>query len=182
MVSIQSSHISLSKCRCSSPYGNLMSCSFLTPQLCSLSCPSCDDVICGISYSCSFGCLSCGNVIYGTTTICLITRTIIGTTNGSTLPFIIFMPSNLCSLVPFSFLSLRLFLLQFCSFFLKTLLGEYVVAFFLFSNVVLHLLPSSFNLGLWFLWIVFFMHKQILISFQYQCRLTSIFLIPLYFP
>ncbi len=67
-------------------------------------------------------------------------------------------------------------------FFLKTLLGEYVVAFFLFSNVVLHLLPSSFNLGLWFLWIVFFMHKQILISFQYQCRLTSIFLNPLYFP
>jgi hypothetical protein len=26
------------------------------------------------------------------------------------------------------------------------------------------------------------MHKQILISFQYQCRLTSIFLNPLYFP
>jgi hypothetical protein len=30
MVSIQSSHTSPSKCRCSSPSGNLMSCSFLT--------------------------------------------------------------------------------------------------------------------------------------------------------
>jgi len=31
MVSIQSSHTSLSKYRCSSPFGNLMSCSLLTP-------------------------------------------------------------------------------------------------------------------------------------------------------
>ncbi len=65
MVSIQSSHISPSKCRCSLPSGNLMSCSLLTPWFCSLNYLSCGDVIYGISCLCSFGCLSCGDVIYG---------------------------------------------------------------------------------------------------------------------
>jgi hypothetical protein len=49
VVSIQSSHKSPSKYRCSSPFGNLMSCSLLTPQLCSFKCFSYDNVICGIS-------------------------------------------------------------------------------------------------------------------------------------
>ncbi len=40
MVSIQSSHTSPSKCRCSSPSRNLMSCSFLIPWFCSLNCLS----------------------------------------------------------------------------------------------------------------------------------------------
>jgi hypothetical protein len=49
MVSIQYSHTSPSKCRCSLPFRNLMSCSLLTPWLCSLNYPSCGNVICGIS-------------------------------------------------------------------------------------------------------------------------------------
>jgi hypothetical protein len=97
VVSIQSSHTSPSKCRCSSPFGNLMSCSLLIPWLCSLSCLSYGDVIYGISYLCSLSCLSRGNVIRGTVAICLTSCTIgsttlttIGTTDGSILPLIIF--------------------------------------------------------------------------------------------
>jgi hypothetical protein len=72
MVSIQSSHTSPSKCRCSSPFGNLMSCSLLTPCF-ALNCLSYGDVICGIFYLCSLGYLSCGDVIYGTAIIFLTT-------------------------------------------------------------------------------------------------------------
>jgi hypothetical protein len=58
-------------------------------QLCSFNYLSCGDVIYGISYLCSFSCLSYGDVIYGIAEVCLIPYTIVGTTNGSTLPFII---------------------------------------------------------------------------------------------
>ncbi len=102
-----------------------MSCSFLT------------------SYLYSFSCLSCGDVIYGTSIVCLptcttigITYTTIGTTNGSTLPFIIF-----CAFI--SMLSYSLFIPEpkappssTLLFFLKTLLGKFVIAFFLFSTFV----------------------------------------------
>ncbi len=105
MVSIQSSHTSFLKCKCSSPFGNLMSCSLLTPWLYSLNCFSCGNVICGISCLCSLSCLSYGNVICGTATISLITCTTIGTANGSTLPLII-----LCALK--SMLSCSFFILE----------------------------------------------------------------------
>jgi hypothetical protein len=90
MVSIQSSHTSPSKYRCFSPFRNLMSCSLLTPWLCSLSCLSYGDVICGIFCLCSFNCLSYGIVICSTAIVCLIACTTISTTDGSTLPLIIF--------------------------------------------------------------------------------------------
>jgi len=90
MVSIQSSHTSPSKCRFSSPFGNLMSCSLLTPWLCSLNYLSCGNVIYGISCVCSFGYLSCGDVIYGIVVVYLTACTIIGTINGSIFPLIIF--------------------------------------------------------------------------------------------
>ncbi len=97
MVSIQSSHTSPSKCRCSSPFGSLMTCSLLTSLLCSLNCLSCDDVIHSISCLCSFGYLIYGDVIYDivifyltTFTTSGITLTTIGTAYGSTIPFIIF--------------------------------------------------------------------------------------------
>jgi hypothetical protein len=90
MVSIQFSHTSLSKCRCSSSSRNLMSCSLLTPWLCSLNYPSCGDVMFGISYLCSFNYLPYEDVIYGTIEVYLTTCNIISIPDGSTLPFIIF--------------------------------------------------------------------------------------------
>ncbi len=95
MVSIQSSHTSPSKYRCSSHLGNLMSCSLLTPWLYSHKCFSCGDVIYNISCFYSLSCLSCGDVICGTSIIYLTPYTIVGTTlttigtiDGSALPFI----------------------------------------------------------------------------------------------
>ncbi len=125
MVSIQSSYTSLSKCICSSLFGNLMSCSLLTSWLCSL------------RY------FFYGNVIYGSTGVCLATCTIIGTTltvvgfaNGSIMPLIIF-----CALK--FILSCFLFAIELEAppsstlfFLLKTLLGEFVATFFLFFSVV----------------------------------------------
>ncbi len=97
MVSIQSSHTSPSKCRHSSCSGNLMSCSLLTPWLCSLGCLSYDDVVYNISCLCSLGCFTYGDVVYGIVTMYLTTFTIsgialttIGTTYGAILPLIIF--------------------------------------------------------------------------------------------
>jgi len=116
---------------------------FLTPWFYSFSYPSCGDVICGISYLCSLNYFSCGNVIYGTIVICLIANTIVGialtivgTIDGSTLPFIIF-----CA---FKFvLSYSLFTPKhealpssIMFFLLITFLGEFVAAFILFSNYV----------------------------------------------
>jgi hypothetical protein len=62
-VSIQSSYTFPSKCKCSSPIGNLVSCSSLTSCLYSLNCLTCGNVICGTSYFCSLSCLSYGHVI-----------------------------------------------------------------------------------------------------------------------
>ncbi len=88
MVSIQSSYISPSKCKCSLVSKNLVPCSLLTSCLCSfnylscgdviyatsclcsLICPSYGDVICGTSYLYSLICPSCGNVICGTYCFC----------------------------------------------------------------------------------------------------------------
>ncbi len=121
MVSIQSSHTSLSKRKCSSPFRNLMSCSLLIPWLCSLNYPSCGNINCGISCFFSLNCLSYGDVICGTIVVCLTTCT----STGISLPLLalqmvplcpssFFVPSNLCSHVNSSFLSLRLFP-QLCS-------------------------------------------------------------------
>jgi hypothetical protein len=50
-----------------------------------------------------------------TCTIVCIAHTIVGTASGSIYPSSFFVPLNLCSLVPFSLLSLRLLLPQLCS-------------------------------------------------------------------
>jgi hypothetical protein len=50
-------------------------------------------------------------------------------------------------------------------FLLRALLKEFVVAFFLFSNVVCISSIVFFNLRQWFLWILLLMHKQILNDF-----------------
>jgi len=158
--SIQFSYTSSSKYKCSSPSRNLMSCSLLISWLCSLSYLSYGDVICGIHYFYALSCffsgdvicgtscfyslnfLSCGDVIcdtcavyLATCTIVGTTRTIVGITNGSTLPFIIFFA--------FTFvLSYSLFTLEFKAppsstmfFFLRTRLGEFATTFYLFSSV-----------------------------------------------
>ncbi len=115
----------------------------LTPQLCSFSCPSCGDVICGISCLRSLNYFSCGNVIYGTIVICLIAYTIVGTAftivgtiDGSTLPFIIFCAFKF--VISYSLFTPKHEALpsSIMFFLLITLLGEFVATFFLFSNVV----------------------------------------------
>ncbi len=97
MVSIQFSYTFASKCICFSPSANLVSCSFLTSWLYSLSCLSCGDVIYGTSYLCSFSCVSCGIIICGISIVYLVACTIVGivfttinSANGSTMPLIIF--------------------------------------------------------------------------------------------
>jgi len=110
--------MSPSKCKCSSPFGNLVSCPLLT------------------FYPCSFICLSCRYVIYGTYVVCLVARTIIGTIDGATLPLVIFctlsyvFSHSLLILEPEALPSSDLV------FSLKTLLGDPATYFFLFSNVV----------------------------------------------
>jgi hypothetical protein len=136
VVSIQSSHTFLSNCRCSSSFRNLVSCSLLTPWVCSFNYPSCGDVICGISCFCSFNCLPCEDVIYGTAEVCLTTYTIIGIADGSTLPFIIFCAFK--SVPSCSLFTLEPKVLPFSTLFfhLRALLREFVAAFFLFFSVV----------------------------------------------
>jgi hypothetical protein len=58
VVSIQSSYTFASKCKCSSPFGNLVSCSLFTSWFCSFSCLSYGDVIYSTSYFCSLSCVS----------------------------------------------------------------------------------------------------------------------------
>jgi len=142
VVSIQFSYTFASKCRCFSPFGNLMSCSFLTSWLYSLNYLSYGDVIYGTSCLCSFSCVSCGIIICGVSTVYQAAYTIVGialttvsSANGSTLPLIIF----------FAFISILSYFLfnpkleappsSTLFFLLKTLLREFNVAFFLFSNV-----------------------------------------------
>ncbi len=143
MVSIQSSHTFPSKCKCSSPFGNLMSCSLLTPQHCSFNCLSCGNVIYGISYLCSLGCLSCGDVICGTTIVCLtvcttigIALTTVGIVDGSTLPLITFY--TLKYLHSYSFFIPKLEGPPFSTIFflVRALLGKFATTFFLFINVI----------------------------------------------
>ncbi len=59
VFSIQFSYTSSSKCKCSLPFGNLVSCSLLTSWLYSLNFLSCGDVIYGSSCLCSLNCPSC---------------------------------------------------------------------------------------------------------------------------
>jgi len=113
-----------------------MSCSLLTPWLCSFNYFSYGNVICDISCLCSLGCLSCGNVVYGIVIVCLTTYTIVGTSDGSTLPLIIF--DGLKFVLSYSFFILEpkappsstLFFL------LKTLYRESIAAFFMFTSVI----------------------------------------------
>jgi hypothetical protein len=106
VVFMQSSYTSPSKCKCSSPFGNLVSCSLLTSCLYSLNYFSYGDVIYDTSYLDSHNYPSCGGVIYGTFVICLIAYTIVGTTDGSTLPLIIFYA--LAFVISCSFFKLQL--------------------------------------------------------------------------
>jgi len=135
----------------------------------------------------SFNCFSYGDVIYGIARVCLIAYTIIstivtivGTTYGSTLPFIIFYAFK-------CILSCSIFILELEAppsstlfFLLRTLIGESMATFFLFFSIIYISSLVFFNLDQWFLWIVFLMHNQILKDFcQYQGILIGIFLIPL---
>jgi hypothetical protein len=119
-----------------------MSCSLLTSWLYSLSCLFCGDVICGTSYFYSFDCFSYGDIICGTFTICLVayitistTCTIVGTIDGSTMPFIIFyaracvLSYYLFTLEPKALLSSTLFFL------LRSFFGKFVVSFFYFPTL-----------------------------------------------
>ncbi len=143
MVSIQSSYTSPLKCRCSSPSRKLMSCTLLTSCLYSLNCLSYGDVICGTSYLYSLNCLSCGDVIYDTFVIYMAayttfgtTRTIVGITNGSTLPLIIFYAFVYVLSCSLFILESKVLPSSTLFFFLKAILGEFAITFFLFSNVV----------------------------------------------
>jgi hypothetical protein len=85
-----------------------------------------------------------------------------GTADGSILPFIIFYAFKFM-------LSYSLFTPKHESppsstllFLLKALIGKFIATFFSILQCCLHLLPSSFNLGWQFLWILFLMHKHIL--------------------
>ncbi len=179
MVSIQSSYTFPSKCRCSSPSRNLVSCSSLTSWLCSLNCLSYGDVIYGTSYFYSFACLSCGDVICDTFVICLVACTTVGTTcttigteDGSTLPLIIFyahtyvLSCSLFNLEPEALPSSTLFFL------LIALLGESIATFFIFSNAIYISSLVILTLTNGFYGFSFC---------QYQGKLTNIFLIPLIF-
>jgi hypothetical protein len=84
VVSIQSSYTSPSKCKCSSPFGDLVSCSLLTFCLCYLSCLSCGHVICGAF------------AIYLAIYISLLALHMV-----PLYPSSIFVPLLLCFLVPF---------------------------------------------------------------------------------
>ncbi len=108
-----------------------------------LGCPSCGNVIYGISCLYSLSCLFCGDVIYGTIIVCLIayitistTITTIGTSNGSILPLIIFyafkyvLSYSLFIPKPEAPPSSTLF------FILRELCGKFVAIFFMFSYVV----------------------------------------------
>ncbi len=132
LVSIQFS----SKCRCSSHFGNLVSCSLLTSWLCCLSCRSQGDVIYGTSYLYSLSCPSCGDGICGTFIVYLVACTIVGTKDGSTLPLIIFYA--LTYVLSYSFFTPQPKALPSSTlfFFLKAFLGKSAIAFFLFFNVV----------------------------------------------
>ncbi len=143
VVSIQFSYTFASKCRCSSPFENLVSCSLLASWLYSFNYLSCEDAICCTLGLCSLNCVSCGVGIYGIFVVYLATYatigttlTNVGTTNGSTLPLIIFYALKFmisCSLFtpkPKASPSSTLFFL------LKALLGKFVATFFIFSNLV----------------------------------------------
>ncbi len=80
---------------------------------------------------------------------------------------------------PFSFLSLNLLLPQFVLP-LKSTSWRVWCNLLSIYQCCLHLLPTYFNLGQWFLWILLLMHKHIFKDFcQYQGKLIGIFLIPL---
>jgi len=136
MVSIQSSYIFPSKCKRSSPFRNLVSCSSLTSCLYSLNYLFCKDVIYGTSCLCSFSCVSCGVVICGISIVCLAICTIVDIANGFILSLIIFCA--LKSVLSYSLFTLELEAPPFSTLFflLKTLLEEFVATFFLFSSVV----------------------------------------------
>jgi len=120
-----------------------MSCSLLIPWFYSFNYLSCGDVIYGISSLCSLGCLSLGDVICGTIVVCLTActthgtmLTIVGITNGSTLPFIIFCALKSMLFYSLFTLELEALLSSTLFFLLKALLGESIAIFFLFFNVV----------------------------------------------
>ncbi len=143
VVSIQSSYTFPSKCRCSSPFGNLVLCSSLTSWLYSFNSLSCGDVICGTSCLYSLDHVSCGIIICGISLVCPIAYTTIGITlttvgiaNGSILPLIIFYALRYVFSYSLFILELEVPPSSTLFFLLRTLFGESIAAFFLFSNVV----------------------------------------------
>ncbi len=106
----------------------------------SLNCPSCGDVIYGISYLCSFSCPSRGDVICGTFVVYMVAynpiSTIVSIVDGSTLPLIIFYAFALMLSCSLFVLKLKVPPPSTLLFLLITFLGESTTTSFLFSNVV----------------------------------------------
>ncbi len=124
-------------------------CSFLTPWFCSYSYLFCGDVIYGISCPWSLDCFSCGDVIYGIDIDCLTTRTIgdsaltiVGITNGSTLPFIIFCAFKFVFSCSFFTPKLEAPPSSTLFFLLRTLFGECAATFL--CSLVLYAFPPWF--------------------------------------
>ncbi len=115
---------------------NLMSCSSLTSYFCSLNCFSCGHAICGTSFLYSLSYVSCGVVICGTSIIYMVACTIVGTVDGSIFPLIIFYALTFVLFYSFFTPQRKALRSSTLFFLLKALLGEFVVAFFLFSSVV----------------------------------------------
>ncbi len=110
--------MSPSICKCSSPSGNLVSCSLLT------------------FFFYSFSCLSYGRVICDTFEVYLVAYTNAGTTYGATFPLIILCAC--ASMFSYSFLALNLGAPPSLALFflLRTLLGNFATTFLLFTSVV----------------------------------------------
>jgi len=113
-----------------------MSCSLLTLWLCSFSYLSYGNVIYDISCLYSLGSLSCRNVVYDIATVCLTTYTIVGISDGSTLPLIIFCGLKFVLSYSFFILEPKAPPSSTLFFLLKTLFRESIAAFFMFTSVV----------------------------------------------
>ncbi len=122
MASIQSSYTSPSKCGCSSPFRNLVSCSFLTSYFYSLNCLSCGDssvVLPAFAPSIvspmEMSSMLPLQFVWLPIPLLALLVPLLALQMVPLYPSSFFVPLLLCSHVPSSLVSLRLHLLQLCS-------------------------------------------------------------------